>query len=138
MKTIKGINIANRPYFFFNSMSNIKNFDLNLLSINKISFEKKYCVIYEIEYFKNLVSENSLYLIFNNVDAYIEYNPTEDDSKTKYLVFPFTDKNREALENYTELWDKIKDQIETTNGDNPTEYEKDCMKASFESNMTYL
>ena len=138
MKTIKGINIANRPYFFFNSMSNIKNFDLNLLSINKISFEKKYCVIYEIEYFKNLVSENSLYLIFNNVDAYIEYNPTEDDSKTKYLVFPFTDKNREALENYTELWDKIKDQIETTNGDNPTEYEKDCMKARFESNMTYL
>ena len=65
-------------------------------------------VIYEIEYFKNLDSENSLYLIFNNVNAYIEYNPTEDDSKTKYLVFPFTEKNREALENYTELWMKLK------------------------------
>ena len=37
MKTIKGIKIDNRPYFF-NSMTKIKNFDLNLLSINKISF----------------------------------------------------------------------------------------------------
>ena len=46
-------------------MTNMKNFDLTLLSINKISFEKKStdCVIYEIEYFKNLESENSLYLI---------------------------------------------------------------------------
>ena len=65
-------------------------------------------VIYETEYFKNLDSENSLYLIFDNVNAYIEYNPTGDDSKTKYLVFPFTEKNREALENYTELWMKLK------------------------------
>ena len=81
-------------------MTNIKSFDLNLLSINKISFEKNTdCVIYEIEFFKNLDSENSLYLIFNNVDAYIEYNPTENDSETKYLVFPFTDKNGEALGN---------------------------------------
>ena len=93
-------------------MTNIKNFNLNLLSIKKISFEKNTnCVIYEIEYIKNLDSENSLYLIFGNVDAYIEYNPTEDDSETKYLVFPFTDKNREALENYTRLWDEIKDRI---------------------------
>ena len=93
MKTIKGINVENRPYFF-NSMTKIKNLDLNLLSINKISFERNTdCVIYETECFKNLDSENSLYLIFNNADAYIEYNPTEDDSETKYLVFPFTDKN---------------------------------------------
>ena len=84
-------------------MTNIKNFDLNLLNINKILFEKNTdCVIYETEYFKNL-SENSLDLIFNNVDANIEYNPTEDDSETKYLVFPSTEKNRETLENYTEL-----------------------------------
>ena len=50
------------------------------------------------------------------------------------MVFPFTDKKREALENYTELWDEIKDQVETINGDNPIEYKEDCMKASFESN----
>ena len=84
------------------------------------------CAIYEIEYFKNFDSKNCLYLIFNNVDAYIEYNPTEDDS--------FTDKNRKALENYTELRDEIKYQIETINGDNSIEYGKDFMKARFELN----
>ena len=50
------------------------------------------------------------------------------------MNFPFTYKNREALENYTELWDEIKDQIETINGDNPFEYGKDFIKARFESN----
>ena len=131
---IKGVNAENRPYFF-NSMTNIKTFDLNLSIMNKISFEKNAdWVIYEIRTFKNLDKENSLYLIFNNADAYTEYNPTEDDSKTKFFVFPFTNKNREALENYTELWDKIKNQIETVNGDNPIEYGKDFMKARFESN----
>ena len=69
-------------------MTSIKNFGLNLLSINKISFEKNTdCVIYVIEHFKNLDSENSLYLIFNNIDAHIEYNPTEDDSETNFFFF---------------------------------------------------
>ena len=106
-----------------------------MLNINKTSFEKNTnCVIYEIDYFKNFDCKNSLYLIFNNVDACIEYNLTKDDRETKYLVFPFTDKNREALKNYTELWDEIKDQIKTINEDNPTEYWKDFVKTRFESN----
>ena len=50
------------------------------------------------------------------------------------MVFTFTDKNREALKNYIEPWDEIKDQIETINGDNPVEYGKDFMNARFESN----
>ena len=50
------------------------------------------------------------------------------------MVFPFIDKNREALEIYTELWDEITDQLETINGDNPNEYGKDFMKARFKSN----
>ena len=83
-------------------------------------------------------SANSLYFIFNYVDAYIEYNRTEDDSETKYLVFPFTDKNREALENYTELWDEVKDQIKTLSNDNPTEFGKDFIKTRFESKVNIL
>ena len=50
------------------------------------------------------------------------------------MVFPFTDKNGEALENYTELWDEVKDQIKAKSGDDPIEYEKDFIKARFESN----
>ena len=84
-------------------MTNIKNFDSSLLSIDQVLFKKDTdSVIYETEYFKNFDSANSLYLIFNTVDACIE-NPTEDDSKTKYLVFASTDKSKEALKNYTEL-----------------------------------
>ena len=62
------------------------------------------------------------------LDAYIEYNPTKDDSEAKYLFFLFTDESKEALENYTELWNEIKHQIETTNGDNPIKFGKDFMK----------
>ena len=50
------------------------------------------------------------------------------------ICFFFTDKHREALENYIELWDEIKYQIETIHGDNPIEYGKDFMKARSESN----
>ena len=36
---------------------------------------------------KNLIVQ---IIFINNVDAYIEYNPTEDNSKTIYLVFTST------------------------------------------------
>ena len=49
------------------------------------------------------------------------------------MIFALTDKNKEALENYTELWDEIKDQIELINGNTPIEYKKHFMKIRFES-----
>ena len=54
--------------------------------------------------------------------------------ENRYLVFALTDKKREALENYKELWDEIKDEIETIKGIEPIKYEKDFMKIKFESN----
>ena len=82
MKILRQVNIKSRQNYFFNSMTNIKNFDSNLLSIDQISFKSNYCVIYDIKYLKNLDSSNSLYLVFNDVDAYIEkYN------ENKCLVF---------------------------------------------------
>ena len=48
MKTLKQINTKNRQSYFFNSMTNIKNFDPNLLSIDQISFKSNDCIIYEI------------------------------------------------------------------------------------------
>ena len=56
---------------------------------------------------KSLSDENSLYLVFNNVDGCIECNSTEESNENKYLIFASTDKNKEALENYTELWMKL-------------------------------
>ena len=79
-------------------MANIKNFDPSLLSINQISFKSTDSVIFNIEYItmKSLDNANSLYLVFNNVDAYIEEN-----SEDKSLTFAFINKSKEALENYT-------------------------------------
>ena len=135
MKNFNSINIKSRPYYFFNNVTNIKDFGPNSLSINQITFEKNIdCVIYEIDYFKYFDGSNSLYLIFSNVDAHIEYNPTENDSETKYLVFTSTEKTKEVLKNSIELGNEVKYQIKTISSSNLIEYGKYFMKTRFESN----
>ena len=111
-------------------MINIKNFDPSSLSIDQIAFKNTDFVIYYIEYItmESLGGENSLYLNFNNVDAYIEEN-----NENKYLIFASIDINKEALENYTELLDENKDQIELISGKKPIKHKKDFMKIRFES-----
>ena len=128
MKNLRQVNIKNRQNYFFNSVTNIKNFDPSLLSIDKISFKSTDSVIYDIKYLKNLDSADSVYLIFNNADGYIE-----ESNENKYLIFASTDKNKEVLENCTELWDEIKYQIKMIRGNKPIEYGKDFMKIKFES-----
>ena len=70
---------------------------------------------------------------FSNLDTYIE-----KCGKIKYLIFASRDKNREALENYIELWNEIKEQIELISGNKYVKYEKDFMKIKFESNDDLL
>ena len=53
--------------------------------------------------------------------------------KDKSLIFAFTDMNNEVLETYIELWNKIKNQIETINDDKPVRYKRDFMKIRLES-----
>ena len=48
MGKIKDINIKNRTYYFYDDMVNIKDFDSNLLKIDKKSF--KNIAIYYIRY----------------------------------------------------------------------------------------
>ena len=50
MGSIKQINIEVCPYYFFDDMFNIKNFDPNLLRIDKISFKSTDTIIYNIRY----------------------------------------------------------------------------------------
>ena len=45
-------------------------------------------------------------MIINKVDGYVEEN-----YGNKYLTLVSTDKNKEVLIKYTELWDKIKNLI---------------------------
>ena len=64
-----------------------------------------------------------MYLIIGKVDGYIE-----EKNGNKYLTFASTNKNKEVLKKYKELWNGIKYQIKTINGVKPIEYEKDFMK----------
>ena len=56
----------------------------------------------------NVHSVNSLYLAFNQLDGQIE-----ESNENKYLNFVSTDKNKEVLTEYTELWYKIRRLVET-------------------------
>ena len=64
-------------------------------------------------------SINSLYLITDKVDGY-----NEESNVNKYLILASTNKNKEMLTKYTEVWDGIKYLIKTINGGDAGEYEK--------------
>ena len=77
-----------------------------------------------------------MYLIICKVVGNIECNSLECNSiekknKSKYLVFGSADENKEVLKKYTELWDRIKNEIEAIDGGKKGEYGKDFMKIKF-------
>ena len=87
-----------------------------------------YIKIEKIDDCENIYSVNPLYLIIGKVDGHIE-----EKNGSKYLVFDSTDENKEVLKKYTELWDGIKNEIETINGGKKGEYGKDFMTIKFDT-----
>ena len=132
MGNIKQITIKNRTYYFFNDMINIEDFDSGLLKIDKKSFKNidiyyiGNITIKKIDDCDNIHSVNPLYLIIGKVDGFIE-----EKNGSKYLVFDSSDKNKKVFKKYTELWDGIKNEIDTMNGGIKAEYGKDFMKIKF-------
>ena len=115
MRSFKDMNIKNRTYYFSDDIINIKNFDPNLLRIDKKSY--KNIDIYHIGYitmkdsdYVKINSVNPLYLIIGEVDEYFE-----EINGNKYLTLVSTNKNKEVLTKYTEPWDGIKNSIERIN-----------------------
>ena len=98
MGQVKEINIKNWTYHFFNDLTNIEDFDPNLLKIDKKSYKNigiyniGYITIKKIDDYKNICSVNPLYFIINEVDGYIE-----EENKNKYLTLVFADENKEVL-----------------------------------------
>ena len=58
-------------------------------------------------------------------------------NENKYLVFEFTDENKEVFKNYAELWNGIKNDIETINGGKAGEYGKELMKMKLSSDDNF-
>ena len=109
MKNIKQINIKNLKYYFFNDMINVKDFDSNLLEIDKKSYKNidiyyiRYITLKDIDDCENNYSIKPLYLIVNYASGHIE-----EKNKNKCLVFDSTDENIKLLKKYTALWNEIK------------------------------
>ena len=66
-----------------------------------------------------------MYLIIGKANGYIE-----DSNGNKYLTLVSTDKNKEILAKYTELWDGIKNFIKKINS-KPGDYDEKYMKIKF-------
>ena len=115
-------------------MIHIKNFDSNLLKIDKNSYKDiniyyiGYITIKEIDEYENIHSVNVLHLIIGEVDGHIE-----EKNGSKYLVFDSTNENIKVFKKYTELWDGIKNEIKAINGGKENNYGKDYMKIKFNS-----
>ena len=113
MGNIKEINIKDRTYYLFDDMINIRNFNGNLLKIDKKLYKNiDICYIGYITKKKdskyvNIHSVNLLYFIVDKLDGFIE----EKEGK-RYLSFAFTDNNKKIIEKYAELWNELKKQIE--------------------------
>ena len=98
MGEVKQINIKNRTYYFYNDMVNIKDYEPNLLKIDREPYKDigiyniGYIAIEKIDDCENIYSVNPLYLLVNHENGYIEAK-----NENKYLIFDSTDENKELL-----------------------------------------
>ena len=133
MGQVKEINIKNRMYYFLNDMVNIEVLDSNLLKVGKNSYKNTdicyiwYITIKRIGDYENICSINPLYLFIGEADGHTECNSVEEKNGSKNLVSDSADENRKVLKKYTELWNGIKNEIETINGCKNGEYGTDFM-----------
>ena len=129
MGNIKEINVKNRTYYIFNDMINIKDFHSSLLkktkSHTKILVFTTLDTLQLKELMENICSVNPLYLMIGEVIGNIEEN-----NGNKYLVFDSSDENKKNSKKYTELWDVVKNKIETIKG-GECKYGQDFMTTKF-------
>ena len=105
MEEIKQINIKNRTYYFYNDITDLKDFDEKLLKIDKKSYKSidvyyiGYISIKKIDDYESIYSVNPLYLHIGHASGYIERNSVEERNGNKYLIFDSVDENKEVLKN---------------------------------------
>ena len=104
MGKVKQINIKNRTYYFYNDMINIKNFEPNLLKIDRKSYKNigiyniGYITIKKIDDCEIIYSVNPLHMLVNHASGYIE-----EKNGNKYLIFDSTDENNDLFKKYNNV-----------------------------------
>ena len=139
MGEVKQINIKNRTYYFYNDIIGLKDFEPNLLKIDKKHckginiYYIGYITIKKIDECETIFCVNPLYLRINHAIRYIE-----EKNGNKYLIFDFVDENKEVLKKYADVWEGIKNKIKAIYGSKESDYGKDCMKIKFNSDDDIL
>ena len=112
MGSTKEINTKNRTYYIYNDIIDLKSFDSNKLKLDKKTYKDRdifnvgHVTIKKIVDCYNANSVNPLYLRINNSSGYIK-----EINKNKYLIFDDTDKNKELLEIYDDVFSGIMSKI---------------------------
>ena len=133
MGEVKQISIKNRSYCFYSNMINIKDFEPNLLKIDRKSYKNigiynvGYITIKKFDDCENIYSVNPLYLLVNPARGYIE-----EKNGNKYLTFDSTDENKDLFKKCNDVQSEIKNKIEAVSS-GECDYEKDYMKITFDS-----
>ena len=100
MGEVKKVNIKKRTYYFHNDMINIKNFESDLLKIDKKSYKNigiyniGYITIKKIDDYESIYNVNPLYLLVNHANGYIE-----EKNENNYMILDSTDENKDLLKN---------------------------------------
>ena len=95
MGAVKEIDTKNRTYYFYKDMINIKNFDPNLLKIDKNHTKTLVFTTLDIlqlkknDDYENIYNVNPLYLVVKDANGYIE-----ERGVNKYLIFDSTGENK--------------------------------------------
>ena len=103
MKTIRRLNIEEKCGYYFMNMTNVNDFDTNLLIINEIAVFISRSTMYEISCDKE---SNTPYIAFSDIECTFRKS-----GQNKYLVFCETEKNKTILKNYGKIIDELRDQI---------------------------
>ena len=118
MGETKELNIKNQTYYFLDDMIDIRNFNSNLLKIDKKPYKdvhiyySGYITIKKFNDCENIHSVNPLYLIIRSATGYFK-----EKYGKKYLVIDSTEK-------YEDIFAGIKSEIETINSGEEMFYEK--------------
>ena len=120
---------------FYNDVINLKDFQSNLLKIDKKHY--KGIDIYYIGYIKikkiddceNIHNVNPWHLLVNHASGYIE-----EKNGNKQLISDYSvNENKALLKRYADVWDGIKNEIKAINGGEESNCGKDYMKIKFNS-----
>ena len=140
MGEVKQIEIKNQTYYFSDDMINLQDFEWNLLKIDKKSYKPidnyyiRYITTKKIDGCENIHRVNPFYLLVNHASRYIE-----EKNGNKYLIFDDSiNENKGLLKKYADVWNEIRNEIETINGGKENDYGKDYMKIKFNSDNDLL